>query len=508
MHTHWLMQLVVTTCLLTVVKDANAIEYSFIKIADENAPLIEGFPIGLPGVINESGEVAFVAFLANGERGLFVGAGGALTTIVNTNFTDFDSVIGLSINDEGTVSFRATRDNGTEGIFTGSGGATTTVIDDTSLFDNFITGYTSINNAGTVSFMATRDNTGVLGLYTIENGALTTIVDSGSAGDTDFASFSSPAMNAQGVVSFGGQLNNGELGLYTSNGSSTTKLLGEENGFTSLFGFTGINNAGAIVFRGGTMDIPTGIFVLSSGSVTPIADSAGPFGTFRVIGGINDAGTIVFSADLDNFSGGIYTGGDTEADKVIEDGDPLDGSTVADLTSSSTDRGVGMINSIGQIAFWAELADGRRGIFRADPDTDEDGVPDHEDACPFDANDDSDGDGVCDSDDACADSDDAIDADGDGVPDGCDECPDDANKAAPGACGCGNADTDANNNGTPDCNEEPGEGDGGNNDDEDGPIGQEMPTTEECCGGGMPAIMPFMLLGWCRARRRKRSRAI
>ena len=89
-------------------------------------------------------------------------------------------------------------------------------------------------------------------------------------------------------------------------------------------------------------------------------------------------------------------------------------------------------------------------------DTDTDGVVDCLDSCPNDASDDSDGDGVCDSDDIC-DGDDTIDSDGDGEPDDCD----------------------------------------------DTPTGDPTPITD-CCGGMTPMMTPFMLIGWCWMRRRKR----
>ncbi len=85
-------------------------------------------------------------------------------------------------------------------------------------------------------------------------------------------------------------------------------------------------------------------------------------------------------------------------------------------------------------------------------DSDGDGVCDDADPCPSDAADDSDGDGVCDSDDICAGGDDTVDTDADGTPDDCD----------------------------------------------DTPAGQTA-----CCGGGLPVLLPFMLLSWGWMRRRR-----
>ncbi len=76
------------------------------------------------------------------------------------------------------------------------------------------------------------------------------------------------------------------------------------------------------------------------------------------------------------------------------------------------------------------------------------------------------------------------DTDADGVIDACDECPDDPDKTAPGDCGCGVADEDANGNGMSDCLD-----------------------ANECCGGGLPALMPLMVFGWGAWRRRRRIRA-
>ena len=140
-------------------------------------------------------------------------------------------------------------------------------------------------------------------------------------------------------------------------------------------------------------------------------------------------------------------------------------------------------------------------------DSDNDGTPDHEDACPNDPNKavdagqcgcgiadtDTDGDGTADCNDAfpndfdndgvatsddCDDADAGVgaattwyaDTDGDGSGDAnntvedCtqpsgyvatagDECPNDQNKASLGACGCGVADTDTDGDGTADCND-------------------------------------------------------
>jgi hypothetical protein len=106
-----------------------------------------------------------------------------------------------------------------------------------------------------------------------------------------------------------------------------------------------------------------GIFTGDGGAVTTVADDSGPFDAFDVPGtitfsapAINDAGLVVFQAGLDAGGQGIFTGNDPAADKVIQIGDPLFGSTVSGLAFV---RG---LNNSGDIAFFYELNSGTEGI--------------------------------------------------------------------------------------------------------------------------------------------------
>lgn len=86
------------------VGNAAAVPYTFTNIADNSGPFIDfGFPFG-PS-INDSGTVAFAAFLNTGRRGVFTGSGGATTTIADSRglFDTFSPFV--SLNDSGTVAF-------------------------------------------------------------------------------------------------------------------------------------------------------------------------------------------------------------------------------------------------------------------------------------------------------------------------------------------------------------------------------------------------------------------
>jgi hypothetical protein len=99
----------------------------------------------------------------------------------------------------------------------------------------------------------------------------------------------------------------------------------------------------------------------NGGAAQLVASTNGPY-SFLFIPSINSAGLITFRASLDNGQYGIFAGPDPDQDKVILTGDKLDGSTVIAITSHNQ-----AINDKGQIAFRAQLADGRYGVYRADP---------------------------------------------------------------------------------------------------------------------------------------------
>ncbi|MCB9853213.1 MAG: proprotein convertase P-domain-containing protein [Phycisphaerales bacterium] len=158
-------------------------------------------------------------------------------------------------------------------------------------------------------------------------------------------------------------------------------------------------------------------------------------------------------------------------------------------------------------------------------DADGDGIGDACDTCFGDnASGDDDMDGVCNDQDACADSDDTLDADGDGVPDACDNAPNNANadQADEDLDGVGDViDLCAGNDNSGDtdgdgicdnidfCNGDNASGDDDNDgicNDLDEPAAQ-MADMGACCGGGVPAMMPFLLLGWKRRRGRRPDRS-
>ncbi len=283
-------------------------------IADSATEL--GF-LGRNPSINDLSQVSFAARLDDGSEAILVGSGGPLTTIARTDPGDFNFfVFDTSLNDAGQVAFSAELDpqfNFDEGLFVGNGGPVSTVyLASTSDFSGAL-GLPSINDAGEIAFEERLDN-GTDGIFLFTGGRFLTIVD--DRGRVDSAR--DPQLNNGGLVVFNAALDNGERGVFTQG---------------------------------------------RRGPLITVADSSGPFSFFGTFGpSINDIGQVAFGASLDTGESGIFTGPDPVADRVITTGDRLVGSRVINVTICSEG-----LNDAGEIAFVAQLEDGRRGIFLATP---------------------------------------------------------------------------------------------------------------------------------------------
>ncbi len=119
--------------------------------------------------LNNNGEVAFVATLSNGERGVFLSDGTTTLTIALESTSDVSDVefFGPDVNDDGLVVFRAFDDNGLRAIWVGDGTTLTRVVTEHDILpsdqgparvdQNVVSspvfgGAPSINNNGDVAF--------------------------------------------------------------------------------------------------------------------------------------------------------------------------------------------------------------------------------------------------------------------------------------------------------------------------------------------------------------------
>ena len=277
------------------------------------------------------------------------------TKIAETNgfFIQFSYI--ASINNRGVVAFQAAAllKGGREAIFTGDGRAIAKIADTGDFFKGFTS--PSINDAGVVAFLASL-KTGGKGIFTGDGCDLTKIADTKDY----FTALASPSINDQGNVAFRAAREQGGYGIFKGNGDGILKIADTKNSF-SWFAHPCINNVGSVTFLAYPTQGGYGIFKRNGCKITNIAHTSGCFSQFASPA-LNDSGAIAFRANLNGSDEGIFIATGSTAKKVIAVGDYLFGSKVTSLVFSP-----GGFNNAGQIAFYARLANGTSGIFRADP---------------------------------------------------------------------------------------------------------------------------------------------
>jgi hypothetical protein len=193
---------------------------------------IEGF--GRDVAVSQD-RVAFSASYAGGsQQGIFVGSGGALTTIARTG--DVSSAGTLADIHDGpairgsTVAFASTvGDDTTTGIFVGNGGELTTIAvtgdpAPVGVFDAF--GAISMGSGNVVSFSATYDGGAKSGIFKGIGGPLVAVAKTGDVvpGYGTIESLTASAMSGSTVAFLAD--GSGGPGIFTSDGSGRIQLQG------------------------------------------------------------------------------------------------------------------------------------------------------------------------------------------------------------------------------------------------------------------------------------------
>ncbi|TBR61258.1 exosortase [Westiellopsis prolifica IICB1] len=335
---------------LFAVCEARA-SFTFTKIADTK----DGFTaLGSYPAINNDGTVVFSANLDSTSSSILIGNGETTSTITDTS--GIFSLLGNkpAINDINTIAFDANIDTIGSGIFIVSNEITTTIAESSQPRGAF--GVPVINNKAAVAFLSQTDN-GHSILINID-GSTTVVVDTNGS----YSDFDGYAINDANTIAFSARLDTGERGIFTINSDGVTIPIADTTRKFSFVFPPAINNLGTVAFKGVLKkEDGEGIFLVNNGTITTIADNSKDFSFFENPA-INDIGTVAFKGVLKNGGLGIFTGADPAVDKVIVAGDILFGSTVKDIYFSS--KG---LNNSNQIVFYATLADGTGGIFRANP---------------------------------------------------------------------------------------------------------------------------------------------
>jgi hypothetical protein len=338
--------LVFVSSALIAVGRVDGIGYTFTKIAHTSDGFVDessdNFSAWTGFSINDSGEVAFAADNGSGRK-IFIGNGVGTSELTSggPGLNYFESP---RINASGKVAFVGGLDLTATGIYVADGNMVTTIGTKTGV------GIPSINDAGVVAFLGDAPSGGsAKAVYVGSGGPLVVLAD--GTGQPNASDFVSPVINNNGLVVY-----RSPLGIAVHDGLSETLIAPYSGPFQSA-GNLDISDSGVIVFEGSiNLGLAQGIYILTQFGFDVVADTNDGFTNIGAPS-INNAGQVVFLA-----SGGIFTGPDHQQDKVIASGDPLFGSTVQGVGFSS-----GTLNNSGQIVFFATLANGSRGIFRADP---------------------------------------------------------------------------------------------------------------------------------------------
>jgi len=336
--------------------------YTFTKVADTSGEFSALSPFV---TINDLGIVAFTARRTDGETGVFTGFGGPLTTIASTS--GLFSSINLdtpSINNQNQVAFVGSSIAHGFGVHRSDGVMTTPIAVISGPFERFDGQFVlgpGINDVGAVGFWGKLDSSTEAGIFVGDGTTTTTIVTNLGPPYSIFSDL--VAINNGGQVAAYAIFDAIGASIIRGASGAPPTTIADSNGTFSLFApGADISDSGKVVFAGRLDNGLDGVFVGDGTSASVFADDTGPFSKFSVPA-INDLDQVAFRAILDAGGVGIFVGPDPIADKVIQSGDPLFGSTVTTLTTVSGLSLVrGGFNNSRQLAFTYTLANGVNGI--------------------------------------------------------------------------------------------------------------------------------------------------
>jgi hypothetical protein len=327
---------------------AGLAQYTFDRI-DVPGSLVAVYP----GNLNNHGEVAFTGFHFGGSMRVYKGSGGPLTVIALTGSSPFTYFNAPSINCAGDVGFRALTNN-SNGIYRGNGGPLT-LIHGAAAPSNVLGG--KVDEDGTVTVWY-EGAMGYDSIATGSGGPLTGIAAQGFV----FNGLDSYPDIRLGTVAFAADLTSGGSAIYTSASGVLTQVEASGSQFLDTQ-VPRIGCSGSVVWisnvLGGTQAIRTHV----NGVTSTFVDTSGPYQQFGLYGvaWINFFNEVAFTASLDSDNSvGIFVGPNPVTDKVIAQGDVLDGQVVRFVA-------LGGLNDFGQISLSVGFADDTWGVYRANP---------------------------------------------------------------------------------------------------------------------------------------------
>jgi hypothetical protein len=340
---------------------ALAVEYTFTRVYTGNVnPCV---------AINDSGLVA----LFNGTS--LITTDGHTSTVLADIVGEtapnrlLDASQLFSLNNNGFVAFRGYASDGTYGILASNGPVTHQIATGNAItnqggaFWYIPKAAMSINDSGMVTFMAAQTATSGWHIY-VGDGTATPVQLSEHYGCV-------PAMNNAETVAYV-QYDSGtrSYSIEIQKGMETLSL----PGVNDVIYMPDINNSGtaACVVAAKSIVIGDGVsppaYIDGSLYLGPL-DGGCYFDAGASACAINDQGLVVFQAHPLAITptytpSGLFVGPNPATDKVIMEGDLLDGATINLMSLSFCRNG---LNNSGQIAFTAALSDGTQGVWVAMP---------------------------------------------------------------------------------------------------------------------------------------------
>jgi hypothetical protein len=333
---------------------AHAGDWSFTRIADDDGAFMS-FPVA-PSIAAD-GSVAYLAQLDSGPISLNLGSGGATSELLRTGGAGLATVTGPPAQDGlGRVYVLGQTAGGPAGVYRVTPGQPPAL-----LYGGTGISQHTVPRANATGVVAFRGFNGVQRIYT-GSGAAPDVVAAAGVGGVVILDVRSP-INTSGNVAYRATLGTGEQQLRRNASGVAPSLIATTAGDVLRFiGQPDLNDANEVVFAA-ELDGGLKVIRIAGDSTTLTRVSSGPHYTELANPALALDGSIVFHGVLADGSGeGLFSGPNALHQTVIRTGDFIDGSTLVSVAFDA----VGL-NDAGQVAFRATLADGRTGVYRADP---------------------------------------------------------------------------------------------------------------------------------------------
>lgn len=338
--------------------------------------------------ISSSGEIVYQADFADIAAGsaIYREGGSGRTLIASTAGELLGFPADPGIDDNGVVALVADLDVGGRSVLRGDGGALTTVASTAPSGLSEISPYVSISNTGVIAYTASPAPLPMPGgraVFRYYNGVTAVMARQlelvGQTGILEPFSFASDT--SFNNVWFQTEVDGrpwiwlGTNPPIVFSGPITSTLTGLPERFVDL-DLLSAGSIGQALFRAELLSGIRAICIVSppipnSDPYPTLVDDTGQFSDFDqgFLQHASDQYTLVFRASLDAGGVGIYTrtleslsGPPTVTEKVVAVGDSLGGSTIVEAA-----LGPRPISRDGTVVFWARLADGTTGIYKASP---------------------------------------------------------------------------------------------------------------------------------------------